>query len=244
MLQATDEFGKNLPWSRLVCDDLRVLRNALPRNLETMGDPSTHPNEWFDLMCNFSNEWRDIVDCYHTSYDDQQVASSIPASSHVRACQFVCAQCDGVAFETSKQLLAHQRAKHGLRNPIVYLVGDFSICPICGTDFRSRIRLIAHLSETRIRSKYMPSNCRHEFLARAPKTLDPAVTERLNKIDRAARHVAVKQGRSHVIATIPAKLSAKCKEAKAGRGVRKRIVGKTPVSRLPSFYRKLQMELR
>ena len=161
------------------------------------------------------------------------------ACAHCFTCH-ACAECVGVAFETKKQLLAHQRAKHGHKNAVVSLIGDTSICPVCGNDFRSRLRLITHLSETRVRSKHRSCNCRSMFLASDPPSIAASVLTKLNLADQKARHHANKCGHSHVIATLPAKLSISCKLNKAGNLARKRIRGKTLVSQTSLFYKHLQ----
>ena len=233
ILQIRDSQQVRLPWCRLVLNDLQVLYASLPSKLAALGDPSVYPDVWMSFLFDYQREWRDILDCYHTCLDDvDQAANKMNidgVSTQLRP--FSCARCDGVAFETEKQLLAHQRAKHGLRSPVVALVGNVSTCPVCGNDFRSRLRLISHLSETRIRSKHSSSNCRLSFLATRPSEVPAGLLARLNKIDADARRTARRQGRTHEIATVPAKLSATWRVAKAGKQVRRRINGKTPVER-------------
>ena len=202
----------------------------------------------------YPQEWADIVDRYRTCFDDVEHASQKAshannahgeeqhASAHARSHGYVSTLCGGVAFETYKQLCAHQRAKHGMRNSVVPLVGDISACPICGTDFRSRLRLMTHLSETRLRSKFATTTCRQQFLAKFTEVAPEESLNILNLRDRKARRSAYRSGRSHEIAVVPAKLSVQCKLAKAGNRVRRRIRGKTRIENVSAFYRYKQMQ--
>eukprot|EP00973_Karenia_brevis_P023464 3230690-Karenia_brevis.AAC.1 len=69
-----------------------------------------------------------------------------------------CMHCaDEPAFATAKALASHMRAKHGKRNEIRKYV-DSAVCPVCKTDFKERLRCIAHLSDSR------RARCRNELL--------------------------------------------------------------------------------
>ena len=80
-------------------------------------------------------------------------------------------------------------------------IDDPSERPVCKCDFHSRLRLISHLSETRVRSKYSGTNCRLKMLERQLVPFDRAKLEALNEKDRLLRVSARKLGRSHVVAS-------------------------------------------
>ena len=122
------------------------------------------------------------------------LASSDVHTSH--AVFFACAHC-GARFPTSRAMESHMRAKHGQRLAIKQFIGS-SKCPSCGTDFQSRLRCIAHLSDRRrtVCSEWVQKNCRPIGSSRLDK---------LDEVDRAARRKAQQQGLSHATASMPAK---------------------------------------
>ena len=57
---------------------------------------------------------------------------------------FVCDVC-GVAFSSHVELASHKTSKHGVRVPYRAMIGS-SICKACLTDFRTRIKVIKHVT--------------------------------------------------------------------------------------------------
>ena len=82
-------------------------------------------------------------------------------------------------------------------------VGNISTCPIYYVDFVCRVRLVTHLADTRIRSKFRGTCCNSRFLAFNPADVGQCVLDEVHSSDRKARSAAVKAGRSHVIAIRP-----------------------------------------
>eukprot|EP00973_Karenia_brevis_P027721 3820619-Karenia_brevis.AAC.1 len=81
------------------------------------------------------------------------------------ALKFVCELCEAKpAFKSAKALASHQRAKHKFRNPLGAYLDDSGICPVCGTNFHNRVRVLAHVSDTRVRSKVQRLTCRQQLL--------------------------------------------------------------------------------
>ena len=102
-------------------------------------------------------------------------------------------QCNGVAvapsFPTEKDLLSHKRAKHGIKcNARLYIDSD-ATCPVCLTQFGSRLRAIAHLSDQR------RTQCSSQLLRLT--LVHPERVASLDALDRAERREAQRDGKSH-----------------------------------------------
>ena len=76
-------------------------------------------------------------------------------------------------FATSRALGSHSRAEHGDRLGIGCYLPN-STCPCCGTDFRDRLRCIAHSSEKRL------TRCSGWVLAHCAPIDDQAELQRLD----------------------------------------------------------------
>ena len=107
----------------------------------------------------------------------------------------MCAQCSPVVkFSTDKVLQSHRRSKHGVRSYVPQYIDDSGICPICRTKFGSRIRVVAHLSDSR-RVK-----CSSRILAGECPPLSVEVVTALNVRDRELKRSALRDGHTHAIA--------------------------------------------
>ena len=111
---------------------------------------------------------------------------------------FQCLHCD-VTFPTDKARLQHMRVKHGKLSPFKERVGAVAVCAKCGTDFKQRFRLVAHLSDTRASRR----GCGQFYLDEVP-ALGPDVTGPLNAEDAELQKKARALGHSHAIAVAPA----------------------------------------
>ena len=120
---------------------------------------------------------------------------------------FVCDLCvQGAAvFSSSKALQAHKRSKHGVRSAVIEYIPDTCVCPVCQVDFRSRLRLVTHASNSRVRSKTRQHTCRDVILSGILPKVPIDELGRLNARDRDARRAASKAGHSHEIARLPAR---------------------------------------
>ena len=72
---------------------------------------------------------------------------------------------------------------------------------MCDTVFHSRIHLLTHLADKRVRSKHRLTSCGVDFLLTDPAEIDPIVLESLNSTDREAKKAALARGHTHVIAS-------------------------------------------
>ena len=180
-------------------------------------------------MCsNFACEWKLIIAEYHTHLDDLEfVRKAGRPFSTADANTFCCELCANVVFQSQKALDQHKRVKHKIRTPVADLVGDISKCPVCLTDFGSRVRLITHLSDRRIRSKVRKTNCHYEFIKRSQYKIDSEQLAVLHSKDSDARKAANKNGHMHVLADRPAKRNAPSVLKKArSEQPRRRLRGK------------------
>ena len=106
---------------------------------------------------------------------------------------FFCAVCpEHPKFATRQGLLQHSRTKHGLRIPARLFVTAEGTCPFCGTQFKQRLRCIAHLSDAR-RGCFSKMACATPILSEAEAAV-------LDEVDRKARLLARRAGHRHPIA--------------------------------------------
>ena len=188
------------------------------------------------LAGKFPAEWASILSLYQTALDDVDAPECnlmsvrlirLSPSALVTTSSFVCSRC-GDRFASQKALQAHSRSKHRTRSEVVARVGDIAVCPICHTNFHSRLRLITHLSESRVRSVKRGVSCRTEFLQAAFPLVDEVELGRLNDIDRRSRREARTRGHTHEIAHVPASRTLPSVLTKAIR-IRRRLSVKTTV---------------
>eukprot|EP00973_Karenia_brevis_P048075 6671825-Karenia_brevis.AAC.1 len=158
-----------------------------------MPPPELSSAAWVNAILDRS--WREVVQCvfFVSSTMDKKATSDVSPLQ-----RFMCTLCSHrPCFPSSRALQSHQRSKHGQRNPVRAFVFN-SICPVCGTDFRARLRCVAHLSDVR------RPQCRTELLSGSfpavPRDRLCVLDAEDNKLRKAAR----RQGRSHHIAAIPA----------------------------------------
>ena len=159
---------------------------------------------YLTLAAQFPNEWAAIVSLYHTAVDDvhaPECTALFQSSNAPQMCatSFACNICHK-SFATRKAMLCHSRSQHKVRSEIVKRIGDTSMCPVCGTDFKSRLRLITHIGETRVRSVTRGASCRTLFSAALNPLVDEVELERLNDVDRQVRRAAKAKGHTHELA--------------------------------------------
>eukprot|EP00973_Karenia_brevis_P006048 822141-Karenia_brevis.AAC.1 len=209
LLQAQGRLQQAMPWSKLVITDFNVLRSFLPRILGGLPPPEVTAEPYWELLRDFPNEWREIVDQYFTPYDDAAEPIAAESNVHSHANQHVCDICNSVAFRTQKALLQHKRMKHKCMSRICDLVPDISVCPVCGTDFIERPRLISHLSDARVRSRKRGTSCHDVFLKSMPPPLSAVEKARLRAKSAADLKKARRSGHTHVMASCPSRTDKK-----------------------------------
>ena len=93
--------------------------------------------------------------------------------------------------------------KHKAKSSVRKHIGDISVCPTCGSDFRSRARLIRHLLDKRVRSSRRSVSCQHAFLQSNPCTIPDHEYKRLEARDLMHARKHRKLGYQQEPASIP-----------------------------------------
>ena len=181
-----------ISWVNQVARDLDFVYEHV-RSLE-LPAPHLDPGAWLAVMLHEGPQWRLAVEecSYVHSVLDAVVDSECP-----EACvAHMCALCGDPrpAFASPKVLASHQRCAHGVRNPMRAFADADGRCPVCAPLFHSRLRLLAHLSDTR-RPK-----CRNILLAGSIQPLPKRRIDELDVADKLARRAAQREGRSHPFA--------------------------------------------
>ena len=130
------------------------------------------------------------------------LAPSTTAATQATSDGFRCEAC-GVSFDALRKLSAHKWSKHGTRSGIRQLVGDTCVCPVCGTDFKTRARLIKHLLERRVRSKCRKVSCQSVFLGLKHKVVPADVLAGLEARSAVCASASRKEGHTSIVATTP-----------------------------------------
>jgi len=197
------------PWVELLQKDLSTLRSAYASKLADLGDPIADAQKWCLFAQSFPKEWCAIVGnlLFRPSPYDAASAPNLPLfyGDRLRLSCPTCAQ-RGVdaSFASSKALRAHQRAKHGTRNPLrVYLDGS-GICPVCHVNFGARTRVLIHVTDQRVRGRCTDSCGAYLAAGHLPALPPEAVTD-LDKTDGRLRKEARRLGRTQPRALAPAK---------------------------------------
>ena len=139
-----------------------------------------HPTAWKELV-------RGMIVCESTCDQKRhQIALGGPAGA---SAALKCGECQ-VGFPTQRALKMHCRVVHSLRCvPKAYAPGSGQ-CMLCLKVFSTRLRLIAHLTETRQRGPIAPCGLRLGCVAPLPAR----EVARLDELDREARRAARRKG--------------------------------------------------
>jgi len=133
----------------------------------------------------------------------------VTQSSHSQH-EFACSLCAArPAFKNAKALASHMRSKHKVTSPLNKYIDTSGICPVCRTNFFSRTRVLAHVSETRVRNKTGRKTCRQKLLAGDFPEITSTIFADAAIASRTERREAQRRGRTHTLATIPAKRQAR-----------------------------------
>ena len=114
---------------------------------------------WDVLLHTPGGEWKDATSniFWDESAADPSVEIVGAGGSVLSAqicCCFACVAGDeersaAPQFKSLKALQSHQRVKHGIRSPMRFFASGSGVCPACHTNFRQRLRLLAHLCDSR-----------------------------------------------------------------------------------------------
>ena len=197
--------GKKMPWTLMIREDLK-------RIYELRGPPAGgcnfgHPldpskwSEWHTFIKEQPFQWHQYVDSlfYCESIADK---NENQASQTAVVKTFVCDECpEKPCFGTQKALDQHARKKHGKRNPMRFFADPSGTCPICGTKFLQRFRLLAHLSDRR------RTRCRDRILERPDlyPPIDANLVAGWDAEEAILRKRSLREGHTHPIASGHAK---------------------------------------
>ena len=182
------DIGVTRKWVTLVQEDLRVMWHRVSI-CSRLPDPATDPQAWSTFIIEEPRAWAQGLACVHFTQ------SRLDATRPVEGVALGSVPCDvcGAMFADQRSMQSHRRSKHKIRAPQRFYADSDGMCCVCLINFQSRLRLIAHLSDTR-RDKCWQRICSSRDF---PKLPDHKVDE-LDEIDRVARRNAQRQGRSHV----------------------------------------------
>ena len=138
---------------------------------------------------------------------------------------FACLACGESGFRTDKALQQHARKKHGQKCLMKFCVSG-SQCPICDKVFADRLRVIAHLSESRTRTKIPKVTCGDRIRAGEGQRLPDTLVAELDEEAKAQRAEARKAG--HTRPVVPQHLHAQKRPLDELRSMpRRRVCRKT-----------------
>lgn len=180
-----------IPWMSALQEDVQFLRtHVVPESPELHADPQW----WHDIM-NDETLWKKVVSelFFVSSATDRR------RSSHTdERLSHECQKCDK-AFVSARALKSHMRAAHGCKAQIRWYLRS-PICPCCKVDFQTRMRCLAHLSDSR------RPHCREWVTSHSSKMSSAEVAE-LDTELRIQRRQARQAGKSHPVADKPARRS-------------------------------------
>ena len=162
----------------------------------TFPTPRDDPGQWEALLRD-ERGWSALVSqlCFVESSCDREAHSTPQA----QGLTWTCVAC-ALSFASERALKSHRRAKHGERAQIRRYLRT-PVCPCCGTDFVQRLRLLAHVSDSR------RPRCREWILSNL-SPMSEAEVSRLDAEDKRLRREAQRAGRSHHIAVAPARTAS------------------------------------
>ena len=182
----TSQGEPALPWAKLVRKDLCELYEHVGECRLKLRSPDADPTEWYDFTKSSPTESSNLVKqmSYSASIGDafSEEASGSPVTLHV------CEVCTSrPSFKSNKGMLSHLRVVHGSRNCMRLYADANGICNSCKAMFRTRLRLLAHLCDSR------RPTC-HEFVLQHCSPMPKDRARELDDQDRLLRAAARKSG--------------------------------------------------
>ena len=193
-LLATQEATKH-GWTKLLICDLSSFWSFHASRLQELGNPQHNSGAWACFIRSWPRQWKELVKMWPPSDSTgqgssfEQARTAKAGRSKAKAVLSSCSVCSA-NFESERALAMHMRFKHQSRSQVGRWCGGDCVCVVCGQGFSTRLRLIAHLTDSRVRFGRQPC---HKFIHRFPM-LAAAEQERLDLIDRAARRAAQRKG--------------------------------------------------
>ena len=174
--------GNHMPWLDMLANDIHVLKRHTS-DLSAMPSPDQDLSFYWHFATKQPHAWRRIVNKYFTERDDTSTCNEVRGESSHSDAVHRCSKCSA-SFLTHKQLSVHYWAKHQVKSKVRDYIGDISVCPTCGTNFHTRVRLVKHLSVTVVSAKNKTQTCAQAFLGSNPNKVPKEEFERLETRDR------------------------------------------------------------
>ena len=191
-----------MPWAAQIANALTRAHSLSPTAASDLPPPGSANNsmDWLKYITTQQDKWRIVVSrcSFCESVVDRQ-SSNERVSPQICCLNHVCSMCSA-GSPTAKALGQHARKAHAAKSVIQTFVAESSVCQCCSTDFVQRLRLVAHLSDTR----QGRVKCRNFYIANVPP-LPTDVTGELHKKDLVLQRAARREGHTHAIASIGAK---------------------------------------
>jgi hypothetical protein len=187
--------GRRLQWSEQITRDINDLRLRVSL-CHGMPSPDEDASVWIDFISSEGDEWQQAL--AQLSFTESVCDATVEASV-IQPLAHQCVLCgdgrlDKPSFPTEKALKMHMRVVHKIRNIIRLYVDEAGVCPICKTDFKTRLRCIAHLSDVR------RPRCREQLLSGSHPLLTSSRLQELDEKDRMSRRSARREGHTHPLA--------------------------------------------
>ena len=220
----------NLPWTNMVRDDLNCFYKDCFSKVGSLGAPCDNPERWSEFILRYPRQWKLLVRSWSQAKWSQDQSRKKAKDKNSFGGFFKCTVCS-YAADSQRALDMHSRVAHGKRCEIRRWAADSGICVVCQTTFSTRLRLIGHLTESRIRAGRQP--CRQE-LHLYPQLPDEEIA-RLDAIDREARLKARRQGHTQPLSQAQCVRKRPPAEAplRAPSPKRRRLCFKQPCLTLP-----------
>ena len=148
-------------------------------------------------MLDSSARWSQAVNALHFE-DSCCESAAAPSQGGGGTRPFAC---HIAAFATAKARDQHLRIQHGVRCLQRSFAPASAVCPVCGTQFGSRLRLLAHLCDSRRTTCWY--TIRGNPIQYPP--LPAAQVAELDEADILRRRSAQQLGYSHALARGPAR---------------------------------------
>ena len=190
---------KYLPWTVQVRNDLAFLQSYHSPKLDALGCPTAQAKTWAEFMKAFPEEWKELVAAVSFCGAMLPVAPNTPPPGH-NAGTFFCELCveRPVCFKTRKGLEAHLRTKHAKTTGLDCYVDDSGVCPVCNQNFHTRLRVLHHVREKRVRARTKRLLCRDALLSGAFLVVSSTKLVQLRKRDNELLCERRKLGKSKV----------------------------------------------
>ena len=202
--------GRPLLWVNTLYDDFAALRAFHAPKLDELPLPSDCMQSWCTFIISFPAAWKAYVRSYIFYTSSALTSRRVPIFEHqLLACPssaapsalqpgwFRCQLCISTAcrvFPSERALRAHHVAGHGVRCRTRAFIDSDGRCPVCGLNFHTRIRAIAH-------AQRKSSACSHKI--QLCKPLPDDRIRILDADDAASRRAARKSGHATPLATLP-----------------------------------------